>query len=66
MDATGQMGGGTGAALKHYQDEKAKGNNYPLAVKLGTITPHGADVYWCAPLVNVASLSNRLVSRYSW
>jgi len=45
VDATGQMGGGTGAALKHYQDEKAKGNNYPLAVKLGTITPHGADVY---------------------
>jgi len=45
VDATGQMGGGTGAALKHYNEEKAKGNHYPLAVKLGTITPNGADVY---------------------
>ena len=22
---------------------------YPLVVKLGTITPHGADVYRCGP-----------------
>ncbi len=34
--------GGTGAALRHYE---ATGKKYPLAVKLGTITPHGADVY---------------------
>ncbi|KAI7836344.1 hypothetical protein COHA_009767, partial [Chlorella ohadii] len=34
--------GGTGAALKHYE---ATGKKYPLVVKLGTITPHGADVY---------------------
>ncbi len=34
--------GGTGAALCHYEQTGAK---YPLAVKLGTITPHGADVY---------------------
>ena len=47
--ADGNMGGGTGAALKHYHDEKAKGNNFPLAVKLGTITPKGADVYSYAP-----------------
>jgi ubiquitin carboxyl-terminal hydrolase 5/13 len=38
--------GGTGAALKHYQET---GGIYPLAVKLGTITPHGADVYSYAP-----------------
>ena len=49
VDATGQMGGGTGAALTHYNEEKAKGNHYPLAVKLGTITPNGADVYSYAP-----------------
>lgn len=34
--------GGTGAALKHYIDT---GRKYPLVVKLGTITPNGADVY---------------------
>ncbi|KAJ9512241.1 hypothetical protein QJQ45_012796 [Haematococcus lacustris] len=34
--------GGTGAALRHYE---ATGRRYPLVVKLGTITPHGADVY---------------------
>ena len=49
IQADGQMGGGTGAALRHYQEEKAKGNNFPLAVKLGTITPKGADVYSYAP-----------------
>eukprot|EP00752_Nemacystus_decipiens_P002407 g2270.t1 len=34
--------GGTGAALRHYEET---GRKYPLAVKLGTITPNGADVY---------------------
>lgn len=34
--------GGTGAALKHFVDT---GSKYPLAVKLGTITPQGADVF---------------------
>ncbi|PSC74028.1 ubiquitin carboxyl-terminal hydrolase 5 isoform X1 [Micractinium conductrix] len=34
--------GGNGSALQHY---KATGRKYPLVVKLGTITPHGADVY---------------------
>lgn len=32
--------GGNGHALEHYRKKK-----YPLAVKLGTITPDGADVY---------------------
>lgn len=34
--------GGNGSALRHFQ---ATGSKYPLVVKLGTITPHGADVY---------------------
>uniref|UniRef100_A0A061RBY0 Ubiquitin carboxyl-terminal hydrolase n=1 Tax=Tetraselmis sp. GSL018 TaxID=582737 RepID=A0A061RBY0_9CHLO len=38
--------GGNGAALRHYE---ATGKKYPLAVKLGTITPHGADVFSYAP-----------------
>ncbi|EWM24947.1 ubiquitin carboxyl-terminal [Nannochloropsis gaditana] len=37
---------GTGAALRHFHDTHGL---YPLAVKLGTITPHGADVYSYAP-----------------
>ncbi|XP_064418348.1 ubiquitin carboxyl-terminal hydrolase 13 isoform X8 [Latimeria chalumnae] len=32
--------GGNGHALEHYKE-----TSYPLAVKLGTITPDGADVY---------------------
>lgn len=38
--------GGTGAALKHYEET---GRKYPLVVKLGTITPQGADVFSYAP-----------------
>lgn len=38
--------GGSGSALEHYE---ATGRQYPLAVKLGTITPHGADVWSYAP-----------------
>ena len=34
--------GGCGAALTHFE---ATGSIYPLAVKLGTITPKGADVF---------------------
>mmetsp|Transcript_31461 Transcript_31461/g.99775 ORF Transcript_31461/g.99775 Transcript_31461/m.99775 type:complete len:705 (-) Transcript_31461:160-2274(-) len=34
--------GGTDGALKHFE---ATGKQYPLVVKLGTITPDGADVY---------------------
>merc|ERR1719181_1615706 len=41
--------GGSNGALDHYNEEKAKGNNYPLVVKLGTITPSGADVYSYSP-----------------
>lgn len=38
--------GGNGSALRHFE---ATGRKYPLAVKLGTITPSGADVYSYAP-----------------
>lgn len=38
--------GGNGAALRHFE---ATGSKYPLAVKLGTITPTSADVYSYAP-----------------
>ncbi|GBF95360.1 ubiquitin carboxyl-terminal hydrolase [Raphidocelis subcapitata] len=38
--------GGNGAALRHFE---ATGGRYPLVVKLGTITPSGADVYSYAP-----------------
>ena len=34
--------GGNGAAMRHFE---ATGQKYPLVVKLGTITPNGADVY---------------------
>lgn len=38
--------GGSGAALEHYRET---GSKYPLSVKLGTISAHGADVYSYAP-----------------
>jgi len=41
--------GGSNGALEHFEEEKAKGNFFPLVVKLGTITPAGADVYSYAP-----------------
>ncbi|CAD7953089.1 unnamed protein product [Amoebophrya sp. A25] len=41
--------GGSGGALEHFEEEKAKGNFFPLAVKLGTITPQGADVFSYSP-----------------
>ena len=39
--------GGSNGALNHYQQTvKDFGpDGFPLVVKLGTITPHGADVY---------------------
>jgi len=37
---------GNGSALRHFE---ATGRKYPLVVKLGTITPAGADVYSSAP-----------------
>jgi hypothetical protein len=37
--------GGNNTALQHYQDMLKEGKNYPLCVKLGTITAEGADVY---------------------
>eukprot|EP00930_Biecheleria_cincta_P037688 TRINITY_DN25895_c0_g2_i1.p1 TRINITY_DN25895_c0_g2~~TRINITY_DN25895_c0_g2_i1.p1 ORF type:complete len:884 (+),score=181.95 TRINITY_DN25895_c0_g2_i1:95-2653(+) len=41
--------GGSNGALDHFNEEKAKGNFYPLVVKLGTITPQGADVFSYSP-----------------
>lgn len=38
--------GGCGAALRHYEET---GSRYPLAVKLGTITAEGGDVFSYAP-----------------
>jgi len=38
--------GGNGAAERHFE---ATGKKYPLVVKLGTITPNGADLYSYAP-----------------
>lgn len=38
-------GGGNGTAVEHYKEMLARGKKYPLAVKLGTITADGADVY---------------------
>ena len=35
-----------GAALRHFQET---GSKYPLVVKLGTVTPQGAEVYSYAP-----------------
>eukprot|EP01062_Namystynia_karyoxenos_P052127 TRINITY_DN4141_c4_g1_i1.p1 TRINITY_DN4141_c4_g1~~TRINITY_DN4141_c4_g1_i1.p1 ORF type:complete len:868 (+),score=375.79 TRINITY_DN4141_c4_g1_i1:93-2606(+) len=49
--------GGTGAALKHYEDT---GRKYPLVVKLGTITAQGADVYSYAPDEDCAVLDPHL------
>ena len=37
--------GGTGGALDHYKEKLSQGFNYPLVVKLGTITPTSAEVY---------------------
>ena len=41
--------GGTGAALKHFEEMQKEGKFYPLCVKLGTITPKGADIFSYAP-----------------
>lgn len=56
--STGQIGcgrrhwdgsGGNGHALQHFEET---GSRYPLCVKLGTITPSGADVYSYSPEEN--------------
>lgn len=53
--------GGNGAALRHFE---ATGSKYPLVVKLGTITPHGADVFSYAPDENDMVEDPKLVSSY--
>lgn len=54
--------GGNGAAVRHYE---ATGKKYPLAVKLGTITPHSADVFSYAEddMVTDPKLVNSLASQ---
>ncbi|QDZ24098.1 ubiquitinyl hydrolase [Chloropicon primus] len=52
--------GGCGAALTHYE---ATGSMFPLAVKLGTITPKGADVFCYAPDENDMVI-NPLLSKH--
>ena len=37
--------GGKDGAVNHYRAMKAQGKEYPLVVKLGTITKDGADLY---------------------
>lgn len=52
--------GGNGAAMRHFE---ATGSRYPLVVKLGTITPHGADVYSYASDENDMVQDPHLVSQ---
>ena len=35
--------------LKHFEEMQKEGKFYPLCVKLGTITPKGADIFSYAP-----------------
>jgi ubiquitin carboxyl-terminal hydrolase 5/13 len=49
--------GGSGAALQHYIDT---GRKYPLCVKLGSITPHGADVWSYAEDEDALVLDSKL------
>ena len=37
--------GGNGSAERHYKAQLELGKNYPLVVKLGTITPEGGDIF---------------------
>jgi len=37
--------GGNNGALNHFKQMQAEGKNFPIVVKLGTITPDGADCY---------------------
>lgn len=53
--------GGNGAALRHFE---ATGSKYPLVVKLGTITPHGADVFSYAPDENDMVEDPKLVRQW--
>ena len=48
--------GGKDGAINHYRKMKTEGKEYPLVVKLGTITKDGADVY------SYASDENRSVT----
>ena len=43
--------GGNNGALMHYQEEVEAGNNFPLVVKLGTITPDGNFFNFFIPFI---------------
>jgi ubiquitin carboxyl-terminal hydrolase 5/13 len=51
--------GGNGHALEHYRDM-----GYPLAVKLGTITPDGAGEWTFAEFRNVQWIRRIAVASY--
>jgi ubiquitin carboxyl-terminal hydrolase 5/13 len=55
--------GGSGSALAHYE---ATGRKYPLAVKLGTITAHGADVWSYAPEEDAMVIDPHLAEHLSF
>lgn len=55
--------GGSGSALRYYEET---GKKYPLAVKLGTITPHGAEVYSYAPDENDLVIDPKLAEHLSF
>lgn len=55
--------GGSGSALEHFENT---GRKYPLAVKLGTITPHGADVWSYAPDENAPVIDPNLAEHLSF
>lgn len=55
--------GGSGSALQHFQDT---GKAYPLVVKLGTITPHGADVWSYADEENCMVIDPHLAEHLSF
>eukprot|EP01039_Chlorochromonas_danica_P011056 gene11056-12314_t len=55
--------GGSGSALQHYLDT---GRHFPLVVKLGTITPHGADVWSYAEDENCMVIDPKLPEHLSF
>jgi ubiquitin carboxyl-terminal hydrolase 5/13 len=52
--------GGNNTAVDHYEQMKAAGKEYPLSVKLGTITPEGADIFSYPEDCSVAMPKERL------
>ena len=55
--------GGKNGAVNHYHKMKAEGKEYPLVVKLGTITKDGAELYSYADDENCA-VSDPLLAQH--